>query len=228
MSTRARRAGPRGPRAPRDPYGIGPAVGLIAPALAVVALVVIASVTFGLFNGQLPVAFRGNTGSNGNQPRGPAVTPAPSNVVIVEPEVAFPGSIAYAKAGNIWIQTGTRRATAHQHRQRTRCRRSRPTASGSTSSGSPRAAASSRIGGHGQRTWYDLETPSLMRRSNRTVPVRRACSTGGSERQLHLVLLDPPARAVAGREDGRSWSRMARTRSRATSSCRASTWPRRS
>ena len=34
-------------------------------------------------------------------------TPAPSNVVIVPPEVVtFKGSIVYAKAGNIWIQTG--------------------------------------------------------------------------------------------------------------------------
>ena len=35
-------------------------------------------------------------------------TPAPSNVVVVPPEVEVkvPGSIVYAKAGNIWVQTG--------------------------------------------------------------------------------------------------------------------------
>ena len=33
-------------------------------------------------------------------------TAAPSGVVLPEPEAAFPGSIVYAKAGNIWIQTG--------------------------------------------------------------------------------------------------------------------------
>jgi len=149
------------PKAPRDPYGIGPVTGLIAPVLAVVALVVVAIVTLQLMNGELP--FVKTASANGNNPdTGPAITPAPSNVVIVEPEVAFKGSIAYAKAGNIWLQTGKDVTQL-------------------TSSGADSMPAFSDDGqwiyfirvaegrgkfpanGGGQRTWYDLETPSLMR-----------------------------------------------------------------
>ncbi len=156
-------AGSKGsrPRTPRDPYGIGPVSGFIAPALAVVALVVIAVFTLGLLNGQLPFTKApGDTGDNGNP--GPAATPAPSNVVIIEPEVAFKGSIVYAKTGNIWMQTADE---VHQL----------------TSAGTDSMPAFSsdgqwvyfiRIdegrgkfpsGGGGSRTWYDLSTPALMR-----------------------------------------------------------------
>ena len=157
MTRRSATAGSR--RAPRDPYGIGPAAGYIGPALAVVALVVIAFVTFGLMNGQLP--FRTSGGPNSN-PGGPTVTPAPSNFVIVPPEVTFPGSIAYAKAGNIWIQTGK-------------------AAKQLTDGGEDSMPAFSADGawvyfirvqesrgkfpadGRLARAWYDLSTPSLMR-----------------------------------------------------------------
>jgi dipeptidyl aminopeptidase/acylaminoacyl peptidase len=99
-------------RAPRaeDPYGIGPVRTLAAPILALVGLVLVALVTISVMNGQVPFV-GGKTGSNGNGngtgngDGGPALTPAPSNVVIV-PEVTFKGSIVYAKAGNIWVQTG--------------------------------------------------------------------------------------------------------------------------
>lgn len=97
--TRRARAG----RGTSDPYGLGPARGYVAPAIAVVALLVVAAMTFSLLNGQVP--FRGGTSGGPAQP-GPIRTPAPSNVVIVEPEVTFPGSIVYAKTGNIWVQTG--------------------------------------------------------------------------------------------------------------------------
>ena len=90
-------------RGTSDPYGLGPARGYVGPVIAGVALLVVAALTFSLMSGQIP--FRGGTPGNGN-PGGPARTPAPSGVVIVEPEVTFPGSIVYAKAGNIWVQTG--------------------------------------------------------------------------------------------------------------------------
>lgn len=90
-------------RGTRDPYGLGPARGYVAPAVAIVALVVVAALTYSLLNGQIPL--HGGTSGPGSQP-GPNRTAAPSNVVIVEPEVTFPGSIVYAKAGNIWVQTG--------------------------------------------------------------------------------------------------------------------------
>jgi dipeptidyl aminopeptidase/acylaminoacyl peptidase len=151
----ARRAPPA-----RDPYGLGPVVGYIGPAIAVVALVVIAIVTLGLMRGELP--FKTGSGSGTAGVAGPNVTPAPSNVVITEPAVTFPGSIVYAKSGNIWIQTGT---AARQL----------------TDGGNDSMPAFSADGnwvyfirinegrgkfpadGNGQRTWYDLSTPLLMR-----------------------------------------------------------------
>jgi Tol biopolymer transport system component len=89
----------------------------LAPALALVGLLIVAFVTLSLMNGSLPFV-GGSNGSgngpgtgNGNGGGGPILTPAPSNVVVVVPEVTVPGSIVYAKAGNIWIQSGKQ---AHQ------------------------------------------------------------------------------------------------------------------
>ena len=89
----------------RDPYGIGPVGTAIAPIAAVVGLVLIAVVTINLFNYELP--FAGGDPGNGNNGAvgGPAITPAPSNVVIIPEEATFLGKIVYAKAGNVWVQT---------------------------------------------------------------------------------------------------------------------------
>jgi hypothetical protein len=87
-----------------DPYGIGPVGTLVAPALALVGLLVVAMVTVGLMGGT--VSLPGTGGPGGPNPGGPARTPAPSGVVIVDPLTQVPGSIVYAKAGNIWIQSG--------------------------------------------------------------------------------------------------------------------------
>lgn len=97
---------PRSARA-RDPYGIGPIGSSVAPIASVVGLILIALVTVNLFNYQLPFANPGgNNGGNGDgSPGGPALTPAPSNIVVVPEEATFLGSIVYAKGGNIWIQT---------------------------------------------------------------------------------------------------------------------------
>jgi dipeptidyl aminopeptidase/acylaminoacyl peptidase len=99
----------RPPRA-SDPYGVGPVRSLVAPILAVVGLVLIAVFTFNLLNGDVPFVGgpKASNGQNGNGDGngGPELTPAPSNVVIVEPDAAFKGSIVYAKAGNIWVQSG--------------------------------------------------------------------------------------------------------------------------
>lgn len=82
----------------------------IAPVLALVGLVIIAFVTLNLLNGQIPFVPRsvsGNGNGNGTGDGLPTVTPAPSNVIVVPPEIiTFKGSIVYAKAGNIWVQTG--------------------------------------------------------------------------------------------------------------------------
>jgi dipeptidyl aminopeptidase/acylaminoacyl peptidase len=105
-------SGPAKPRPPRasDPYGIGPVGSWIAPALAIVGLVLVAIVTLNLLQGEMPLGLgsgsgNGNGNGNGSGDGGPARTPAPSNVVVVPDEAAFQGSIVYAKAGNIWIQT---------------------------------------------------------------------------------------------------------------------------
>ena len=39
---------------------------------------------------------------------GPAITPAPSNVVIVDPRTNIPGTLVFVKQGNLWTQTGNK------------------------------------------------------------------------------------------------------------------------
>jgi dipeptidyl aminopeptidase/acylaminoacyl peptidase len=100
---------PNPPRA-GDPYGLGIIGSFLAPALAIVGLLIVALITVNLINGDLPLGLGRETGSNGGtNGDGPDRTPAPSNVVIVpEPpneEPLFQGAMTYAKAGNIWIQT---------------------------------------------------------------------------------------------------------------------------
>jgi Tol biopolymer transport system component len=95
---------PRSPRA-RDPYGIGPVGSTIGPIASAVGLLLIGIVTLNLFNYELPFAGGGNGGSGSGAVGGPAITPAPSNVIVVAEEAAFLGSIVYAKAGNVWVQT---------------------------------------------------------------------------------------------------------------------------
>jgi Tol biopolymer transport system component len=102
-------------RSARNAFSVGPLGRWIAPALSVVGLLVVAIVTLNLLNGQVP--FVGGTSGNGtgngtgNGNGGAVQTPAPSNVVVVPEVVTFKGSIVYAKAGNIWVQSGK---DAHQ------------------------------------------------------------------------------------------------------------------
>ncbi len=96
-------------RAPRfggsELRGRGPDGGLrgaLAPLLSLAGLVVVAAASVVLLGGSLPTVPGGNGGPDG----GPVRTPTPSNVVIVDPRADVPGSILYAKAGNVWVQTG--------------------------------------------------------------------------------------------------------------------------
>jgi Tol biopolymer transport system component len=84
----------------RDPYGLLPDRSWLAPGLSVVGLLVVALVTLGVMNGNVPFVGGGGPGGVSNR------TPAPSNVVVV-PEIEFPGAIVYAKSGNIWVQAGS-------------------------------------------------------------------------------------------------------------------------
>jgi dipeptidyl aminopeptidase/acylaminoacyl peptidase len=96
------RAGARRPRI-RDLYGLLPDRSWLAPGLSVAGLVLVAAVTLSLSGGAVP--FVGGSGSANGGAGGATRSAAPSNVVVV-PEVTFPGSIVYAKAGNIWVQHG--------------------------------------------------------------------------------------------------------------------------
>ena len=100
MSGAVRRPPRRGGSRPRVPFGNAPLLPFIGPALAVLGLVVIGSVSLGLINGQLPVL------PGANASGGPIRTPTPSNVVVIDPRSNVPGSIVYVKAGNIWVQSG--------------------------------------------------------------------------------------------------------------------------
>jgi Tol biopolymer transport system component len=111
---------PRAARPPgrKDPYGLLPAGTPLAAILSIVGLVVIGIVTLSLLNGSLP--FGGGSTGNGNAGPGatddPKVlkTPTPSNVVVVPteaPGIKIPGTLVYAKDGNIWLQAG---GTANQ------------------------------------------------------------------------------------------------------------------
>lgn len=95
-------------RGSTDPYGLALLSPFLAPFAALVGLVLVAVVTVGLINGELP---RLPGGGPGGGPDGPGRTAAPSNVVVVDPRSDVPGSIVYVKAGNLWIQQG---ATARQ------------------------------------------------------------------------------------------------------------------
>ncbi|HEV8401997.1 MAG TPA: hypothetical protein VGQ31_03095 [Candidatus Limnocylindrales bacterium] len=80
----------------------------VAPALAIAGLLVIALVTLDLLQGGVPfVGTKNGNGGGGNGGIGPTETAAPSNVVVVPPDaISIPGTFVYAKAGNIWLQTG--------------------------------------------------------------------------------------------------------------------------
>lgn len=114
--------GPRPPRRSRlirDPYGLLPTGAPIAAVLSMLGLLVIAVATLAVSNGSLPLPAIGLGGGGGSGPGSSggggivARTPTPSNVVIVpdDPLADVPGSIVYAKSGNIWVQSGR---TAHQ------------------------------------------------------------------------------------------------------------------
>ncbi len=93
------------PRGPGDPFGTMPVSSWIAPILSIVGLVVVFAVTLSLLGVNLAIGSGpAKPGGNGNGTVDR--TPAPSGVVLPEPQAAFPGSIVYAKSGDIWIQTG--------------------------------------------------------------------------------------------------------------------------
>jgi hypothetical protein len=101
--------------ASRDPYGVGLRQPILAPALAGIGLVVAAILTFSLLTGSIPLIGSGSSrgggggggGGGGTVARPPGATPKP-DVVEVNEEVRFPGTLVYVKQGNLWTQTGDR------------------------------------------------------------------------------------------------------------------------
>jgi Tol biopolymer transport system component len=162
MTRQAGGARPRSSPGSRDPYGIGPVAGYIGPLIAVAGLIVVAIVTLNLLQGNVPLLSNPKPGTGGNGPdNGADATPAPSNVVVTPPDTVFDGSILYAKAGNIWVQTGTdaRQLTDNGHD-------SMPTYA---ADGQTIYFIRVRVGaakfpkeGNKVRSWYDLFTPQLM------------------------------------------------------------------
>jgi Tol biopolymer transport system component len=95
----------------------------IAAVLSVVGLVLIAVVTLSLTSGNLAFLTGGNGGPGPNGSGDPGVvarTPTPSNVIVVpseQPGLEVPGTLVYAKDGNIWVQaagTATQLTTGGQ------------------------------------------------------------------------------------------------------------------
>ena len=101
--------GVRDGAAPRPPAGGRQLPFEVAPALSVAGLVLIAALSYALLGGSLPTVPGGPGGPN--NPGGPVRTATPSNVVIVDPRTKVPGTLLYAKDGNIWVQSGDQ---AHQ------------------------------------------------------------------------------------------------------------------
>ena len=111
--TRSR--GPRDGAGPRAPRGSGRSIlppGMpIAAILSIVGLLLIGAVTFSLASGEIPLIAGSNGDPGSSEDPGVAKTPTPSNVVVVpttppEAEVdPVPGTLVYAKAGNIWLQS---------------------------------------------------------------------------------------------------------------------------
>ncbi len=105
--TPARHAPRRRARVPNDPYGIGPVGSWGAPVLAALGLLVVGWLTLRFVTAGLAVAPSAPEPGGSRAPGAGVRTPAPSNVVVVDPRADVPGAMVYVKSGNVWIQSGT-------------------------------------------------------------------------------------------------------------------------
>jgi Tol biopolymer transport system component len=81
----------------------------LAPILSVAGLVLILVASVSLLTGTLPLSGPAVDESGSVEPAGPVRTPTPSDVVVIppDPKSTVPGTIAYVKAGTVWLQSGT-------------------------------------------------------------------------------------------------------------------------
>jgi Tol biopolymer transport system component len=81
----------------------------IAPILSVAGLVLVLVASISLLTGTLPLSGPAVDSSGSVEPAGPVRTPTPSDVVVIppDPRSTVPGTIAYVKAGTVWLQSGT-------------------------------------------------------------------------------------------------------------------------
>jgi Tol biopolymer transport system component len=108
-SRRGSRPAPRKTPSRRPSFSLSSAGLPTAAILSAIGLLVVAFVTLGLTNGDLPFVSSNGGGGGPDASDNPAVqrTPTPSNVVIVatpEPGTQLPGTLVYAKDGNVWLQ----------------------------------------------------------------------------------------------------------------------------
>lgn len=108
MTGRGGTAGPsRSARGGAERLGVGRHERVVAPILAAAGLLVVALLTLSLFTGSIPL-LGGGSGKGGRGGADSARTPAPSNVVVVDPRASIPGTLTYVKQGNLWVQTGNK------------------------------------------------------------------------------------------------------------------------
>ena len=186
MTRSPRDDGPRAARPPsgRDPYGLLPGGTPIAAVVSVIGLFVVALVTMALVSGNVPFAggpAGGNAGPGATDDPKVLKTPTPSNLVIVpteEPGLVVPGTIVYAKDGNIWLQAD---GTAAQLTSSGLDSMPSFSSDGATVIFVRTRVVNGRWGVDGVARRYHLEVPSVM-----SIP-----TAGGSATRLYDGLVDP-------------------------------------
>ena len=159
----------------------------VAPALSALGLVIVAAASYVLIGGSLPT-LPGGSPSGPSGPGGPVRTPTPSNVVIVEPRTKVPGTLLYAKDGNIWAQSDqqARQVTSDGHD-------SMPTSSpdGSTIYFVRTRADTGKWVTNGELRNYNLQVPSLMSvaadGSGNPVAILRGQVRNGSQKWSYFI-----------------------------------------
>ena len=82
----------------------------VAPALSLVGLLIVGLLTAAIYRNWTPTLSSGEaTPSITPVPvaSGQTPTPAPLETIHTNPEIAVPGTLVYAKGGNLWLQSGT-------------------------------------------------------------------------------------------------------------------------